>query len=174
MGKLVDQHEARAAAQNGVDIHFGEPMALIGHDPARDDFEPLKERFGLLAAMRLDDADDDIDAFGLFGLCRGQHFDRSCRRPARRQERSSGGLVRPAVLHATGRQVKAAARRCRVSPYLVSLEFFTLTQREYPTPHLKRQQLKARKNPLWKLSLLSTGRVGRLSQPFKRFLHSFT
>ena len=74
MGKLVDQNEGGPSGQNGVDVHFGEPMALIGDDPARDDFEPLKKRFGLLAAMRLGDADDDIDAFGLFCPRRGQHF----------------------------------------------------------------------------------------------------
>jgi len=65
VGKLVDK-KARPTGQNGVEIHFGERMALIRDDPARDDFKPLEERFGLLAAMRLDDADDDIDASAFF------------------------------------------------------------------------------------------------------------
>ena len=46
----------------------------IGDTPARDDFEPLKQRPGLLAAMRLDDADDDVNALHLFCPRRGQHF----------------------------------------------------------------------------------------------------
>ncbi len=49
-------------------------MAPISDTPAREDFEPLKKRLRLLAAMRLDDADDDIRAFGLFCTGRGQHF----------------------------------------------------------------------------------------------------
>ena len=74
VGKFVDQNEAWPPGQNGIEIHFGERVALVRDDPARDDFEPLKKRLGLLAAMRLDDTDDDIDAFGLFCLRRGQHF----------------------------------------------------------------------------------------------------
>ena len=74
MRKLVDQDEARPSRQNSVKVHFGERVALVIDDPARDDFEPLQKRLGLLAAMRLGDADDDIDAFGLLCLRRGQHF----------------------------------------------------------------------------------------------------
>jgi hypothetical protein len=71
--KLVDQNEARLPGQNGVKVHFGKCMGLIGDTPARDDFEPLKQRPGL-AAMRLDDADDDVNALYLFCPRRGQHF----------------------------------------------------------------------------------------------------
>jgi hypothetical protein len=46
---------------------------LIRDYAARDDFEPLKERLGLLAAMGLGDAYDDI-VFGLFCSRRRQHF----------------------------------------------------------------------------------------------------
>src|SRR5208282_2289171 len=74
MRKLVDQDETRSSRQNSVKVHFGERVALVSDDPARDDFEPLQKRFGLLAAMRLGDADDDIDAFGLFCPRRRQHF----------------------------------------------------------------------------------------------------
>jgi hypothetical protein len=74
VGKLVDQNEARPTGQNGVEVQLGERMALIGDDPARDGFEPLKQRLGLFAAMRFDDTDDNIDAFGFFCSRRGQHF----------------------------------------------------------------------------------------------------
>ena len=74
MRKLVDQDEARPSRQNSVKVHFGERVALVIDDPARDNFEPLQKRLGLLTAMRLGDADDDIGAFGLFcPRCR-QHF----------------------------------------------------------------------------------------------------
>ena len=66
MRKLIDQNEPRPPGENCVEVHFGEAMAPISDTPARKDFEPLKKRLRLLAAMRLDDADDDINAFGLF------------------------------------------------------------------------------------------------------------
>src|ERR1019366_6493826 len=71
VGKLVDQNEAWLPCRNGVEVQFGERVALIGDDPARDDFEPWEKRLGLLAAMRLADAGrgakKDLQA-ALFGL----------------------------------------------------------------------------------------------------------
>ena len=50
VGKLVVQNEAWLPCQNGVEVQFGERVAPIGDDPARDDFEPWEKRLGLLAA----------------------------------------------------------------------------------------------------------------------------
>ena len=36
--------------------------------------KPCEQRLGLLAAMGLDHADDDIDSFAAFGLGGGEHF----------------------------------------------------------------------------------------------------
>ena len=62
MGELVDQHDLRAAGDDGVEVHLLEPLALVFEPPAGDDLEPFEQRFRLLAAMRLDDADDDVVA----------------------------------------------------------------------------------------------------------------
>ena len=40
----------------------------------RDDFEAFEKRLGLAPAVRLDDADDDIDPFAPLGLRRQQHL----------------------------------------------------------------------------------------------------
>ena len=45
-----------------VEVHLLEPSVLVFDALARDDLEPVEQRLGLLAAMRLDDADDDVDA----------------------------------------------------------------------------------------------------------------
>ena len=60
--ELVDQDELRAARQDRVEVHLLEDAALVVDAPARDDFEPGEQRLGLGAAVRLDDADDDVDA----------------------------------------------------------------------------------------------------------------
>ena len=60
--------------------------------------------------------------------------------------------------------MKAAARRCRVSPYLamLSLEFFTPTQREYPIPHRETTTQGEKKIPLLEtVSLFSTNQSRR-------------
>ena len=72
--ELVDQNELRPALEDRVEVHFVEPAALVLDPPPRDDFEPFEQRLGLLAAMRLDDADDDIDAFAPLRLRGLQHF----------------------------------------------------------------------------------------------------
>ena len=60
--ELVDEDKLRPALQDGVEIHLGEYAALVRQALLRDDLEALGEAIGLDAAMRLDDADDDIDA----------------------------------------------------------------------------------------------------------------
>ncbi len=63
VGELVDEDQLRPSRQHGVDIHLVELAPLVLDAPPRDDLEAGDQRFGLLAAMRLDDADDDVDAF---------------------------------------------------------------------------------------------------------------
>lgn len=59
MRKFIDQNDARPPGENCVEVHFTERVIPVGNRPARDDFEPLNKRLGLLAAMRLDDTGDD-------------------------------------------------------------------------------------------------------------------
>ena len=74
MGELVDQHDLRAAGDDGVEVHLLEPLAPVFDAPARNDLEPVEQRLGLLAAVRLDDADDDIVAVLLAGARLLQHL----------------------------------------------------------------------------------------------------
>ncbi len=61
--EFVDEHQCRPARQHRVDVHLVELAPPVLDAPARNDLEAGDQRLGLLAAMRLDDADDDVDAF---------------------------------------------------------------------------------------------------------------
>src|SRR6185437_11763586 len=69
MGQLVDDRDLGMPCEDRVEIHLLEDAAPIFDLSARDDFEPGEQRLRFLAAMRLDDADDDIGA--LAPLCLG-------------------------------------------------------------------------------------------------------
>ena len=74
VGELVDQHDLRPAGDDGVEVHLLEPLALVFDAPARDDLEAFQQRLRLLAAVGLDDADDDVVAVLLSGAGLLQHL----------------------------------------------------------------------------------------------------
>jgi hypothetical protein len=60
MCQLVDQNDLRLALQDGIDVHLGEDGSFVV-DVARSDVFELGCLLGsAFAAVRLDDADDDI------------------------------------------------------------------------------------------------------------------
>ena len=73
VGELVDQHDLRPARDDGVEVHLLEPLAAVLDAPARNDLEPFQQRFGFLAAVRLDDADHNVVAVLAPGARRLQH-----------------------------------------------------------------------------------------------------
>ena len=87
MRELVDQNDLRPAGDDGVEIHLLEPLALVLHAPARNDLEAFEQRLGLLAAVGLDDADDDVVAVLSCGRGPAAASRRSCRRRGRRPRR---------------------------------------------------------------------------------------
>ena len=74
MRELVDKHELRPARENRVEIHLGEEVTLVLDLPAGYGFEADEQRLGLAPSMRLDDADDDVDALAALRLRRHQHL----------------------------------------------------------------------------------------------------
>ena len=74
MGKLVDQNDLRMTRDDRVEIHFGERLAFIFDVTARNGFEPAQQRLGLLAAMGLDNADNDVVAVFSARLRLQQHL----------------------------------------------------------------------------------------------------
>ena len=60
--ELVDEHDLRPSCDDRVDVHFVERLPAIGDASPRNDLEALEQRLGLLAPVRLDDADDDVVA----------------------------------------------------------------------------------------------------------------
>ena len=63
VGELVDDDQLGLARKRRVQIEFIEGAAVIFDLAPRKDFEPFDERARFGAAMRLDEPDDDIDAF---------------------------------------------------------------------------------------------------------------
>ena len=74
MGELVDQNDLRTAGNDGVEVHFLEPLPPVFQASARNDFQTLEQRFGFLAAVGLDDADDDVVPVLLAGAGLLQHL----------------------------------------------------------------------------------------------------
>ena len=72
--KLVNENDLRPAGDNCVEVHLLEPLTLIKDAPPRNDFEAGQQRFGVFAAVRLNDADDDVVAVFLTRLCLLQHL----------------------------------------------------------------------------------------------------
>src|ERR1017187_10572271 len=74
VGEFVDQNDLWPASDDGVEVHFLKPLALVLKAPARDDIETVQQRFGLFPAMSLHDADDNIVAVFASGTGLLQHF----------------------------------------------------------------------------------------------------
>ena len=72
--EFVDQHDLRPAGDDRVEIHFLKRLALVFDVAARNDVEALQQRFGIAAAMRFHDADDDVVAVFLARVRLLQHF----------------------------------------------------------------------------------------------------
>jgi len=63
--ELVDHTESRLARKNRVEIHFFQYDAAVLDLAARDDLQVAELCRGLLASVRLDEPDHDVDAFAL-------------------------------------------------------------------------------------------------------------
>ncbi len=74
MRKLVDQHDLRPAGDDGIEIHLVERLPSVVDMPPWNDFQTLQQRFGLLAAVRLDDTGDDVVPVFPSGVSLLQHL----------------------------------------------------------------------------------------------------
>ncbi len=74
MREFVDCGDLRMARDDGVGIHLFELCAAMLEDSARNEFEAGGLRDGFGAPVRLEVADDDVDAFELKFLRLGQHL----------------------------------------------------------------------------------------------------
>src|SRR5262249_4615276 len=72
--QFVDQHQLRPPLQDGVEIHLSEAMSLVIDLTPRNVLKPAEQSLGLAAPVRLDDADDHIEALAPLGLRRLQHL----------------------------------------------------------------------------------------------------
>ena len=63
VGQLVDQDQLRPLRQRRLEIELDQLRAAIGHFLAREHVEPQHQRLGLGPDVRLDVADQHVDAF---------------------------------------------------------------------------------------------------------------
>ncbi len=63
--ELVDERDLRLAGEDGIDVHFLELDTAILDDAQRHGLEVADQRLGVRPAVRLDEADDDIEALSL-------------------------------------------------------------------------------------------------------------
>src|SRR6516165_3476635 len=74
MGKLIDENDLRPPRNDRIEVHFIEPLAPILDTPAGNDFKAFEQRLGSLAAVGLDDPDDDVVTVGFAGTGLLQHL----------------------------------------------------------------------------------------------------
>ena len=73
MGEFIDQQERRPASERAINVKLVERLAAIGDAAARQDLQPIDQRHGFCATVRLDHACDHIEALGFEPSCAGQH-----------------------------------------------------------------------------------------------------
>ena len=85
--ELVDERDLRAPREDRVDVHLLERRAAVLDALARDDLEVADLVGRLRAAVRLDEADDDVLAVLAPAPALVQHRERLARRRPRRRGR---------------------------------------------------------------------------------------
>ena len=73
VGVFVDQQQARPARQRRVEIELLHDLVAIDDRLARQELEAFDQLLGLAAAVRFDQAGDDIASARLLGARGGQH-----------------------------------------------------------------------------------------------------
>ncbi len=74
MGEFVDQGNLRMPRDHGIEVHLLKHLILVFDPPARNDFQPPQQRFGLGPSVGLDEAHDDVGASFQLGVRALQHF----------------------------------------------------------------------------------------------------
>ena len=72
--QFIDQHQARAARQDRVQVHLGQGLPAIVDAAARDGFQPADQRLGFRPSVGFHHPDDDIDTLALPRLGRREHL----------------------------------------------------------------------------------------------------
>ena len=73
VGELVDQADRRPARQDGIDVHLAELHAAVFDDARGDDLEVADLLLGFVAAMGLDQTDDDVHTLGFEPVSLAEH-----------------------------------------------------------------------------------------------------
>lgn len=71
--QLIHQRDLGMAGEHGVEIHFGEARAAVGHRAPRHDLESFGHRRGQLQAVRFQEPDDHVRAASPAALALGEH-----------------------------------------------------------------------------------------------------
>ncbi len=72
--QLVDKDDLRPPRDDGVEVHFLEPLAFVLNAPTGYDFEAVQQRFGFSASVGFHHTDDNVVTVLLSGPGLLQHF----------------------------------------------------------------------------------------------------
>ena len=135
VGKFVDQQQARPARKRRVEVELRQQRGSDRRSTCAADFEPIDQRLGLRAAVRLDQADHDIAALGLLRAGGDQHrvgladagrgAEKNLQLPAAFLLGESQQGVRRGALSVGGHGIRRCLRLQRVQR---EVEFSTLTR----------------------------------------------
>ena len=128
--QLVHQHQARAALQDGVQIHLRQHPALVGHALLGNGFDALGQKVGFDPAMGFHHADHGIHAVQLAAARLHQHLIGLADAGRRAQKNLQPATPRLPRFFQQGVR-RRAARRCRSSgreimPFARALHAWTL------------------------------------------------
>ena len=98
VGELVDQHELRPAADDGLQVHFREMRAAVVDGFARHEVQAGEQRLGFDASVGFDHADDQIGAAGALLLPGPEHGVGLADPRAHAEEDLQVGALRPGLL----------------------------------------------------------------------------
>ncbi len=72
--EFVNENDLRSTGDDGVKVHFLEPLAFVFDPSPWNDFQALQQRFGFSATVGFDDTDNDIVPVFLAGMGLLQHL----------------------------------------------------------------------------------------------------
>ena len=134
VGELVDQHQVGAPPQRGIEIELAQEAIDVDHRLARQHLEALQQRLRLLAAVRLDHADDNVHPLLKPGPRRQQHLVglADTRRRTDKDLEAAGG----ALLLASGFGEQGLRRRSLLglAPRVCHLKGSSVGLRNVPVP----------------------------------------
>lgn len=104
VSQFIHEQQLRLASECRVEIELAERHSAIRHLPKRQRFEPLQQRLSFRTPVRLDVADDDLDALSLLAPRGFEHCKRLAHSGRVPEEHLQPTTLRSALIRLYARQ----------------------------------------------------------------------